>query len=392
MIIDHLKNILAEDAELAELLERSVVMAREKAEADLDPDVFEALDWPRDLDEYETYLKDFIRWIPCQSDNKAWTKQAPEERYAKEVSDRLAHFFWLVDQPVHDGGAVAEKSEPFGTWLTDFARQWGSFLDTPESFSEEILESFLANAPEYTIGESLIDGKPNQPSGWLTFNQFFARELNTGLRPVAEPRSNLVIASPADCSYRHTYDIDAGSNIPATTIKNSHKYGNIKQLLEGSEYAEAFAGGTFVHYMLPPSSYHRFHLPVSGLVKESYVLNGKVYMQVDLEDHHLQSKDSSRSGYEFFQTRGVVTIDTSESEDGDLGIVGVVPVGMSHVSSVMLTAVAGKSARKGDEFGFFQFGGSDIILLFQAGVELEIDQSDSFHLMGSSVARCRRAG
>lgn len=89
----------------------------------------------------------------------------------------------------------------------------------------------------------MINGKPNMPSGWLTFNQFFARELNAGLRPISEPGSNLVVTCPADCIFQHQYDIDAESNIPATTIKHSHKYGNIKQLLEGSEYADSLAGG-----------------------------------------------------------------------------------------------------------------------------------------------------
>ena len=287
------------------------------------------------------------------------------------------------------GTAIAENSDIFQDWLTEFAREWGSFLDTMESFSREILQSFIENAPEYTIGESLVGGLPNMPSGWLTFNQFFARELNAGLRPVSDPSSNLVITSPADCSFQHRYDIDSESNIPATTVKETHKYGNIGQLIEGSEYAEAFANGTFVHYMLPPSAYHRFHLPVSGLIEESFVINGKVFMQVDLIEGKLKSRDSATTGYEFSQTRGVVTIDTSESEGGNVGIVAVVPVGMSHVASVILTSVEGKKVAKGEEFGYFQFGGSDIILLFQEGVDPQVDTSESARLVGSPVARCR---
>jgi hypothetical protein len=43
---------------------------------------------------------------------------------------------------------------------------------------------------------------------------------------------------------------------------------------------------------------------------------------------------------------------------------------------------------KGEEFGYFQFGGSDIIILFQEGVNPEIDESDEFRLVGTPVARC----
>ncbi len=387
-IIHDLRRILRdEDHDLAGLLERSLRQARARAHEELNPDLLDALEWPRDLPEYYDYLHGFIRWIPQQTDAPAWKTSAPEERYAKEVSDRLAHFFWLIDQTVDaDGSSIAEGSEVFRDWLTEFARQWGSYLDRPESFDEELLDSFLRNAPEYTVDESLVDGRPNTPSGWLTFNQFFARQLNAGLRPVAEPGRNGVVTSPADCLFRHAFEIDDESFIPATKVKGHH-YGNIEQLMKGSRYAGSFAGGTFVHYMLPPSAYHRYHVPVSGRVEESFVINGKVYMEVDLEDHELASKDSAQSGYEFTQVRGVLTLDTSASADGDIGVVAVIPVGMSHVASVNLTTTPGTTVAKGEEFGFFQFGGSDIIVLFQEGVDPRIDTDTALRHVGSVIAR-----
>lgn len=162
----------------------------------------------------------------------------------------MAHFYFLVDQGAEHG--APQNSDVFRGWMTVFARQWGSFLDTTESFSPEALKSFIDYAPEYRVEESLVNGLPNMPSGWLTFNQFFARELNPGLRPTAKPGSNLLVTAPADCRYQHAYDIDADSNIPAPTIKATHRYGNIKQLIDGSAFSENFAHGTFVH--LPPSS------------------------------------------------------------------------------------------------------------------------------------------
>ncbi len=388
-VVDDLERLLHDDADLGPLLEQSLTQARERARAELDADLVDALEWPTDLSGYADYLRRFIRWIPQQTDAPAWKVSAPEDRYAKEVSDRLAHFFWLVDQKVaEDGdGAIVESFPAFQDWLTDFARQWGSFLDTPDSFSPELLDSFRANAPEYTVEESLIDGRPNSPSGWLTFNQFFARELNPGLRPISAPADNRVVTSPADCLFRHSYGIDGESNIPDVTVKGTHRYGNVAQLLEGSRHADAFAGGTFVHYMLPPSAYHRYHVPVSGRVEESFVLPGRVYMEVALEDHQLSSKDSTQSGYEFTQVRGVLTLDTSASDHGDIGTVAVIPVGMSHVASVTLTTVPGTDVTKGEEFGYFQFGGSDIIVLFQEGVDPEVDTGTGLRHVGTPIAR-----
>ncbi len=382
VIIHKLRKALDDEHELVGSLERSLVKARELAEAELGSDLFAALMWPTDIGQYEDYLRRFIRWAPHESNSTAWKN---DNRQAQEVSDRMSHFYFLVDQRV--GNSAPQDSDVFRTWMTEFARQWGSYLDTPESFSPRILQSFIDNAPEYRIYESLVDGVPNAPSGWLTANQFIAREINGGLRPIAEPGSNLVVTSPADCSFQHAYDIDADSNIPATTVK-SRQFGNIKQLIEGSAYADSFAGGTFVHYMLPVHAYHRYHLPVGGLVKESFRIQGKVFMRVGIENHGLQASDSATSGYEFSQTRGVVTIDTAKSHCGDIGVVAVVPVGMAHVSSVVLTSVEGRQMAKGGEFGYFQFGGSDIIVVFQEGVDPVIDKSADFRLVGTPIARC----
>lgn len=383
-IVGKLQEVLNAEQGLADLLERSLGAARQWADAELNPKLFAALEWPRNIDEYTAYLQRFVRWAPRESSADAWKNESGQEQ---EVSDRMSHFYFLVDQEVD--GETPQNSGAFRDWMTEFARDFGSFLDTPESFNDEILQSFIDNAPEYRVYESLVDGAPNAPSGWLTCNQFIARELNGGLRPIAEPGTNLVVTSPADCSYQHAYDIDADSNIPATRVKNE-KYGNIKQLMEGSAYSESFANGTFVHYMLPVHAYHRYHLPVGGLVKESFRINGKVFMQVGIQDHQLAAKDSATSGYEFSQTRGVVTVDTSQSDLGDVGIVAVIPVGMAHVSSVVLTSVQDTHMAKGEEFGYFQFGGSDIIILFQEGVDVQLDKSSEFRLVGTPVGRCRR--
>ena len=119
------------------------------------------------------------------------------------------------------------------------------------------------------------------------------------------------------------------------------------------------------------------------------MIHEKVFQQVDLVNGELESSDTATTGYEFFQTRGVVTIDTSASDGGDLGIVAVIPVGMAQVASVNLTAVEGTRLYKRQQFGYFQFGGSDIIVLFQPGVEVQVDTGEQYRLVGTPIARCR---
>jgi phosphatidylserine decarboxylase len=385
-------DLLDRDPALRARLERSLQLAHDRARAGLDPLVLAALSWPTDIPAHRAYLADFLRWIPQESADPAWREPDPAHRSAEEVSVRLAHLFWLVDQHAEDERRAVEESDAFGAWLTDYAREWGAFLDTPESFGPEVLQSFLDDAPDYTVEESMVDGFPNEPSGWLTFNQFFARSLNPGLRPISAPADPSVLTSPADCSFVHHYDVGPDHRIPATTIKRTHTYGSIPELLTGSEHAEAFAGGTFTHYMLPPSAYHRFHVPVTGRVLEAPVVQGHAYMQVDLVDGQLASVDAADSGYEFHQTRGWVVLDTAVGDGPDLGLVAVVAVGMAHVASVRITAAPGTTATKGQEFGFFQFGGSDIVVLLQAGVADRIDTDPSPRQVGSVIGTAHLRG
>jgi phosphatidylserine decarboxylase len=167
----------------------------------LDADLYQALratppkgelGWPTDFGSYIEYLRWFYRWTPQQSGHEGWKRPGTSEY--QEAYDRLCHFYWLVDQPVGDNGSVMVQNIPwFSEWLVAYASAWGEYLDTPESFNDEILQGF-ADDPWYSLHDYMIRDpqadplwRPNAPSGWLTFNQFFARELNPGLRPIAEP-------------------------------------------------------------------------------------------------------------------------------------------------------------------------------------------------------------
>ena len=177
-------------------------------------------------------------------------------------------------------------------------------------------------------------------------------------------------------------------------LRKTHSIGNIADLLKGSQHANKFANGTFVHYFLGPYSYHRFHAPVSGMVDECRAVPGLTYLEVNISDNQFDAPDDSDSpaspetGYEFNQARGILTIDASSSKHGNMGIVGVVPVGMCQVSGVHMSATEGREIAKGEEFGYFLFGGSDIILLFQEGKEPLINECNTYRYYGTSISGC----
>eukprot|EP00039_Didymoeca_costata_P030479 m.29801 g.29801 ORF g.29801 m.29801 type:complete len:419 (-) comp8137_c0_seq3:182-1438(-) len=377
-----------DDETFLDLLVKSLCEAKSKASKNLNKDLFAALDWPVDFEGYIKYLRAFAMWAPRQSDHPAWIKPGTDGH--QEVYDRLCHFYWLIDQKVGPNGSIIQNIDWFAKWLVEYANLWGSFLDTTESFNDEILESFIKQSPKYQVTDCMVNGKPNNPSGWLTFNQFFARELNPGLRPIDTPFDNQIVTCPADCTFKAKYDITADSTIPNIVVKKTHQFSSIKTLLEGSQYASSFANGSFVHYFLGPYSYHRFHTPVAGEIKECYPIHGRVFLDVNVKHQQFDAPDSAQDGYEFAQARGVVIIDTTNSPYGNVGIVAVIPIGMAQVSSVNMIARVGSQALKGDEFGYFLFGGSDIIVLFQEGANAQIGTETDYRLYGSKMAAVSR--
>jgi phosphatidylserine decarboxylase precursor len=281
----------------------------------------------RDVDAFLTSLDDLVTFIPNE----------------RELTPKVLNFYYIVDQAPED---QLNRDESFAAWMKKFAQAWGSFLDTPESASG--IGSFVTQ-PNYHIDDYFVG-----PSGWLTFNQFFAREVKPGKRPVAEPRNDKVIVSPADSVFAGRWDIGAESRI---TVKGVTW--EVARLLDGSPYQAAFANGIYAHSFLNVDDYHRYHVPVAGEIKEVRNIHGRVYMDVIRRaDGTLDPVDGDT--YQVNQERGLIVIDSPE-----VGLVAVLPVGMCVVSSVNLTPEVGARLEKGDEFGFFLFGGSDIVMLFQ---------------------------
>ena len=260
----------------------------------------------------------------------------------KELMPSVRRFYYVLSK---SPGDILKKDEDFNAWIRDFVISRGNFLDTNESTAT--LDSFI-NCPDYNIHE-YIKG----PSGWLTYNQFLARQIKPGLRPVAGPCDEKIIVSPADSEYKGNWEIADNSTV---TVKGTTY--PVSELLGDSAYREKFKGGVFTHSFLSIADYHRYHTPVAGIVREVRITPAKTWVtEARKEDGSLENIDDV--GFQFEHTRGHIIIESS------VGFVAVMPVGMGHISSVNITVEKNIHLSKGEEFGYFGFGGSDIIMLFE---------------------------
>lgn len=299
------------------------------------------------LDDYHGYLNDAVRRVPN----------------AQTLLDDAALFYFLINQ-----SDALRASEPFQQWVIRFVQDWGSFLDTPASLAD--IQSFYAD-PRYRMDDYFVG-----PGGWQNYNQFFAREVKPGRRPIAGRCDEEIIVSPADSVFLGTWPITDTGTIEVKGVPYS-----IPALLEGSPYAEAFKGGVFTHAFLNVNDYHRFHTPVAGKVLEQRVILGKMVLEVERKpDGGLDPLDPV--GYQFTQARGLLVLESER-----IGLVAVLPIGMAQVSSVTQTPDVGVNLAKGEPFGFFQFGGSDIIMLFQPQRVRFTAEVDKHYLQGEQIGQ-----
>ncbi|KAK6540498.1 hypothetical protein TWF694_009288 [Orbilia ellipsospora] len=372
------------------------------------------------LTDFYDYLDDFLHWVPS------------EDKTGYKVYQELCAYHYILAQPtviglqstIYPGCETREELSELSQWMVMFSNSIGMWLDEKPNMSltKETFESFLKTPytypdgrPGYRVEEYKLpeDGKGNW---WdYSFNDFFTREFKDieRQRPVGHPNDPLVICNGADSSFDGAWPIEEDATV-AFNYHNAQRVEikslpyNISQLLDGSEYSKKFAGGTFMHAFLGPADYHRQHAPVDGVVLEAKVVPGNVYLEVFVKQEEgkapslaprrplnpIKKKPTRRErkgkkgvpveddddmvdldapdypGYQFSQARGMVVI-----KNDVIGLVAFLPIGMSHVSSVVVRddVKPGYKVKKGEELSKFMFGGSDYIMCFQKGVKLDFE-------------------
>jgi phosphatidylserine decarboxylase len=123
-------------------------------------------------------------------------------------------------------------------------------------------------------------------------------------------------------------------------------------------------------------TYHRYHTPVRGTILEKKVLTGDVFANV-LRDNKGDLGATDFTDYQFNQERGMLVMDTP------VGLVACLPIGMDVISSINFSVDEGDYLNKGDEFGNFLFGGSDMIMLFERDdIDIKVTEVGKLYKLG----------
>lgn len=195
---------------------------------------------------------------------------------------------------------------------------------------------------EFKIKMEEFEGAP-----YSSFNDFFIRKFKPGVRPfVTEFKA---LAAPAEARYLGWEQVLESQKFP---VKGS--YLSARALLGSERQAEPFMGGPLLIARLCPTDYHRFHFPDDGRILKRYRVEGKL---------HSVNPAALRYRDEIFATneRQVSLLETTH-----FGKLAYIEVGALCVGKIIQTFM-GADFRRGDEKGYFLFGGSTVIILGEPG-------------------------
>lgn len=196
------------------------------------------------------------------------------------------------------------------------------------------------------VRSNSIDMGEYLPEPYGSYNDFFCRRI----RPERRPLSDSALVSPCDARlsvYPITDDL-------RFTVK--HTEYTVVSLLQNEALARRFQGGTALIFRLAVDDYHRYCFPMDGRVGETVTIPGRFHtVQPIANDHYPIYKENTR---QYAVLHSDELGDVVQMEVGAL-LVGRI-VNHPHVGPV----------EKGQEKGYFQFGGSTIILLLQRNVRL----------------------
>jgi len=294
----------------------------------------------------------------------------------------------ILDWPIGTPSGWAAFLDPdVNKMIKKVLNAWGEFLTSPDSaavldssesgwFSETGTNELtaVANIGKTTYKfEEMFHCDPSKPHhGFKSWDDFFTRRFREEVRPVASPDDENVIANACESMpYNYAYDVKYRDQF---WVKGQPY--SVCDMLGHDKLAEQFVGGTVYQAFLSALSYHRWHAPISGTVKKTYIIEGTYYSEPLFEglgqpgraDIDMGGETTGQGYLTATATRAVIFF---EADNAKIGLMAFLGVGMSEVSTCDTIVKEGQHVNKGDEIGMFHFGGSTHCLMFRKGVNLK---------------------
>jgi phosphatidylserine decarboxylase len=270
---------------------------------------------------------------------------------------------WAMGTPA---GFAAFRNDAINAMFKKILDAWCEFLSGPDSryVLNDGPTGWKSPGAAKAIGIDQYEHDPDDEYwGFASWNDFFTRRLKEGQRPIADPDDDKVIVSACEST---PYAI-------STDVKKHDRFWlkrqpySLQDMLANDEATDQFVGGTVYQAFLSALNYHRWHSPVSGTIVKAFVKQGTYFSEADVEGEDPAGPNNSQGYITHVATRALFLI---QADDPGIGLMCFLPVGMAEVSSCVIAPdiVPGSRVTKGQELGYFQYGGSTHCLIFRPGV------------------------
>jgi phosphatidylserine decarboxylase len=273
----------------------------------------------------------------------------------------------ILDFPmITPAGLAAFLSPKLNHVLKKVLAAWALFPDSPASLyvlNETPTGWLCPDALKAIHMDEYVHDAQAPFYGFKSWNDFFIRRFKPGARPVADPHSpKVIVAACESAPFAIARDVKAQD----TFWIKSQPY-SLQHMLDG-HFVDEFVGGTVYQAFLSAENYHRWHSPVSGTVKMVRQVQGAYYAEAASEGFDPLGPNNSQGYIAHVNTRALIFI---EADEPAIGLLCFAAVGMVEVSSCVTGVKEGQRLKKGEEIGFFQFGGSTHCLVFRRGAVAE---------------------
>jgi phosphatidylserine decarboxylase len=270
---------------------------------------------------------------------------------------------WTMGTPA---GFAAYRDPRINAMLKKILNAWCQFLSSADSLYvlNDSPSGWKCEAAKRAVGiEEFVHDPTDEHWGFMSWNDFFTRRFTDTARPVAAPENGEVIVSACEST---PYRISTGVQRQDRFWIKRQPY-SLNDLLANDDAVDEFVGGTVYQAFLSATNYHRWHSPVAGTIVRAFVQEGTYYSEDDSEGAQAVDPTTSQSYLAHVAARAIILI---EADDPNIGLVAFLGVGMSEVSSCIISPNIrpGNRIAKGDELGYFQFGGSTECLIFRPDV------------------------
>lgn len=221
-----------------------------------------------------------------------------------------------------------------------FSHWYGWLMD--RASTRKKIEPFIK---EYELDASEFVRRSDE---FRNFNEFFFRKLKPEARPIdSRPDS---ITFPADGRHLCVPDL---SKCDGLFVKG--EMFDLTTLVGDAELERRYENGSLLLSRLCPTDYHRFHFPVGGVPGPPQLLNGPLFSVNPIAlCQNIQILATNKR---------VLTELVTES----CGTVLLIEVGATCVGGICQTYQTAETVAKGAEKGYFRFGGSSTMMIFEPG-------------------------